>query len=64
MYGHIAKIAAAPGQRQSASHDASLSLPAVKNAIGPAKPKIAAFSQVAVTMRVGGQGLPSRNTRE
>ena len=103
MYGHIAKITAAPGQRQSlaaillestagmpgcfsyvvandsadenaiwvtevwdskASHDASLSLPAVKNAIGQAKPKIAAFNQVAVTMPVGGQGLPSRNTRE
>lgn len=103
MYGHIAKITAAPGQRQSlaaillectagmpgcfsyviandsadenaiwvtevwdskASHDASLSLPAVKNAIGQAKPMIAAFSQVAVTAPVGGQGLPSRNTHE
>src|SRR6185437_5998740 len=101
MYGHIAKITGAPGQRQSvaaillesttgmpgcfsyvvandsadenaiwvtevwdskASHDASLSLPPVKNAIGQAKPKIVAFSQVAVTTPVGGQGLPSRNT--
>lgn len=44
------------------SHDASLSLPAVKDAIGQAKSLVAGFSQVAVTMPVGGQGLPSRNT--
>jgi quinol monooxygenase YgiN len=44
------------------SHDASLSVPTVKDAIGRATPLVAGFSQVAVTAPVGGQGLPSRNT--
>jgi quinol monooxygenase YgiN len=44
------------------SHDASLSVPTVKDAIGRARPLVAGFSQVAVTAPVGGQGLPSRNT--
>jgi quinol monooxygenase YgiN len=44
------------------SHDESLSLAAVKEAIGKATPLVAAFRQVAVTAPVGGQGLPSRKT--
>src|SRR5262245_61372815 len=40
-----------------ASHDASLSLPAVKSAIARARPLIAGFSNVVVTMPVGGIGL-------
>jgi quinol monooxygenase YgiN len=41
-----------------ASHDASLSLPAVKKTIGAARPMIAAFNAPAVTTPVGGHGLP------
>jgi quinol monooxygenase YgiN len=40
-----------------ASHDASLSLPAVKQAIAKGKPLIASFSDSFVTKPVGGQGL-------
>ena len=41
-----------------ASHDASLSLPAVKKAIAAARPMIAAFNTPGVTTPVGGHGLP------
>jgi quinol monooxygenase YgiN len=39
-----------------ASHDASLSLPAVKNAIPQAKPIVSAFEKVATTSPVWGLG--------
>ena len=39
-----------------ASHDASLSLPAVKNAIPQSKALVAAFDRIAVTTPVGGIG--------
>src|SRR5215472_10253607 len=43
------------------SHDASLSLPQVKNAIPQAKPLVANFERIAVTTPVWGQGLqPAR----
>jgi len=41
-----------------ASHDASLSLPAVQKTIGAARPMIAAFNSPVVTTPAGGQGLP------
>jgi len=41
------------------SHDESLSLPQVKNAIPQAKPLVANFERIAVTNPVWGQGLPS-----
>ncbi len=41
-----------------ASHDASLSLPSVKNAIPQAKGIVAGFEKVAVTTPVWGVGLP------
>ena len=40
-----------------ASHDASLTLPAVKDAITQGKPLVAAFEKVAVTNPVAGVGL-------
>ena len=40
-----------------ASHEASLSLPAVRAAIGKAKPIIAGFENGTVTEPVGGHGL-------
>jgi quinol monooxygenase YgiN len=40
-----------------ASHDASLSLPQVKDAIAKGKPLIAGFSDGVVTTPVGGHGL-------
>jgi len=40
-----------------ASHDASLSLPAVKKTIAAARPVIAAFNTPVVTTPVGGHGL-------
>jgi quinol monooxygenase YgiN len=40
-----------------ASHKASLSLPAVQQAIGKARPMIAKFDQSVVTQPVGGHGL-------
>ena len=43
----------------AASHDASLSLPAVKDSIVQAKPLIAGFEKVAVTQPIGGVGFPS-----
>jgi quinol monooxygenase YgiN len=39
------------------SHDASLSLPAVKDAIAKARPMIAGFSDSVTTTPVGGVGL-------
>lgn len=46
----------------AASHDASLTLPAVKNSIGEAKPLIAGFEKIAVTQPIGGVGFPSAST--
>ena len=43
----------------AASHDASLTLPAVKDSIARAKPLIAGFEKIAVTTPVGGVGFPS-----
>lgn len=43
----------------AASHDASLTLPAVKNSMFQGKALIAGFERVAVTQPVGGVGLPS-----
>ena len=45
----------------AASHDASLTLPAVKDSIAQAKPLIAGFEKVAVTNPIGGVGFPSSN---
>lgn len=42
-----------------ASHDASLSLPAVKNAMPRAKAVVSNFERIAVTSRVWGVGLPA-----
>jgi quinol monooxygenase YgiN len=41
----------------AASHDASLALPQVKNAIPQAKPLVANFERIAVTNPVWGHGL-------
>jgi len=41
-----------------ASHDASLTLPAVKAAIAKGRPLIAAFGPASTTEPVGGVGLP------
>ena len=47
-----------------ASHDASLALPAVKDAIARGRPLIASFGDGVVTTPVGGHGLiPMRGTR-
>jgi quinol monooxygenase YgiN len=43
----------------AASHDASLTLPAVKDCVAQAKPLIAGFEKVAVTNPVAGVGFPS-----
>lgn len=43
-----------------ASHKASLSLPAVREAIAKGKPLIAGFDQSVITEPVGGHGLPAR----
>lgn len=45
------------------SHRASLSLPAVKQAIARGKPLIAGFGDSTVTEPVGGHGLVSTKTR-
>ena len=42
-----------------ASHDASLALPVVKNAIPQSKPLVLAFDKIAVTTPVGGIGVGS-----
>ena len=44
-----------------ASHDASLSLPSVKNAIPRAKAIVSSFDKIAVTSPVWGVGLPAAN---
>jgi len=41
------------------SHDSSLTLPAVKNAITQGKPLIASFERVALTTPVSGVSLPT-----
>lgn len=46
---------------RATSHDASLSLPAVKDTLAQAKPLIASFERVAVTNPVGGVGFPASN---
>ena len=43
-----------------ASHDTSLALPSVKDAMAKGRPLIAGFSNNVVTMPVGGVGLPKR----
>ena len=43
----------------STSHDESLSLPQVKNAVPQAKPLVANFERIAVTNPVWGHRLPS-----
>lgn len=47
-----------------ASHKASLTLPAVKEAIAKARPMITGFGERFITMPVGGVGLPPRTNRE
>jgi len=47
----------------AASHDASLSLPTVKNAIPQAKQIVSGFDKVAVTKPVWGVWLRSTNVR-
>ena len=42
------------------SHDASLSLPAVRKAIAAAKPIIAGFGSQTITAPLGGYGLPAQ----
>jgi len=42
-----------------ASHDASLSLPSVKNAMPRAKEIVSSFERIAVTSPVWGTGLPA-----
>jgi quinol monooxygenase YgiN len=46
-----------------ASHDASLALPAVKNAIARGKQIISNFEKIAVTNPAWGVGLPTAHTR-
>lgn len=46
-----------------ASHDASLSLPQVKEAIAKGRPLVAGFSDGVVTTPVGGYGLVSMKGR-
>jgi len=46
-----------------ASHDASLSLPAVKNAIPRSKAIVSNFERIAVTNPVWRAGLPAAHTR-
>jgi quinol monooxygenase YgiN len=45
-----------------ASHQASLQLPSVQQAIAQAMPLIATFESGIVTQPVGGVGLPSRSS--
>lgn len=46
-----------------ASHEASLSLPSVRRAIGKGKPLIARFGESTVTTPVGGHGLAATVAR-
>ncbi len=47
----------------AASHDASLSLPAVKNAASRAKTIVSSFEKIAVTNPVWGVGISAEPTR-
>ena len=47
-----------------ASHDASLSLPAVKNALARGKPLIAGFEKIAVTNPSWGLGFAAPQARD
>jgi quinol monooxygenase YgiN len=47
-----------------ASHDASLSLPSVQQAIAQGRPLIAGFAESFVTEPVGGQGLSPKKLSE
>jgi quinol monooxygenase YgiN len=47
----------------AASHDASLSLPSVKNAMPRVKPLLSNFERIAITTPVWGAGLPSSQTK-
>lgn len=47
-----------------ASHDASLSLPAVKNAVPRGKALVSKFEKVAVTTPVWGVGLPAASATD
>src|ERR1700723_3728055 len=47
----------------AASHDASLSLPSVKNAMPRVKPLLSNFERIAVTTPVWGLGLPSSQAK-
>jgi quinol monooxygenase YgiN len=46
--------------RSKADHDASLSLPGVKELIAKARPLIAQMGEPIITTPVGGKGLPAR----
>jgi quinol monooxygenase YgiN len=46
-----------------ASHDASLSLPSVKNAMPQIKPLLSSFDKIAVTSPVWGVGPPSAQSK-
>lgn len=46
-----------------ASHDASLSLPAVKNAVTRARAMVSKFERIAVTSPMWGVGLPAAKAR-
>jgi hypothetical protein len=54
-----AALAAITSSIGMASHDASLSLPAVKNATPRAKAIVSNFERIAVTNPVWGVGLPA-----
>lgn len=45
------------------SHDASLSLPGVRQAISAGRPMISAFGNQVITIPVGGYGLPAAKAR-
>ena len=47
-----------------ASHDQSLSLPQVRDAIAKGRPMIAGFDPAIVTTPIGGFGLPPQRLRE
>jgi len=61
-------VALAPGDRDAiwvteawrgkADHDASLSLPGVRELIAKARPLIASMSDQVITIPVGGKGIP------
>jgi quinol monooxygenase YgiN len=46
-----------------ASHDASLTLPTVKDTIAKGRPLIAGFERIATTTPVGGTSLPLKPSR-